>query len=118
MDALGAALYEPKYRKSGEAVVTETMRRAQQNVSTLFAELLSLGYRFQSALEPSELDFPLKLRIDHALEFVQVRGNKKDNANPWAHPALAWVEDEEIELPARYRNGKPGRANSSSAKRP
>jgi len=53
----------------------------------------------------------LEVRIQHALKFVESQGGKAYKANPWSHPALAWVEDEEIELPAQFRKGKPGRAN-------
>src|SRR5262249_33635437 len=43
--------------------------------------------------------------------YVAATGGKKHRGDPWSHPALAWVEEEEIDLPAHHRNGRPGRAN-------
>jgi hypothetical protein len=111
MEALGAGIRKPSRRKAADAVVRETMKRARTNVERLFAELSGLGYRFQGAPEPAEPDYPLELRIQHALDYVAKRGGKQYKANPWSHPALAWVEEEEIEVPARFRQGDLGRTS-------
>jgi hypothetical protein len=111
MQALGVDVRGPSHCEAAAAVVQETMDRAHTNVERLFSELLSLGYRFKGAPEFAEPDFPLELRIQNALNYVKKHGAKEDQANPWSHPALAWVEDEEIELPSRFLNGKPARAN-------
>ncbi|HMD70662.1 MAG TPA: hypothetical protein VKF41_04930 [Bryobacteraceae bacterium] len=110
MQALGAGIRKPARRKAADAVVRETMKRARGNVERLLAELPGLGYRFQGVPEPAEPDYPLELRIEHALEYVANRGGKQHKANPWSHPALAWVEEEEIEVPARFRRGNLGRS--------
>ena len=110
MQSLGPDIRKPAHRKAADAVVRETMTRAHKNVLRLFEELLGLGYRFQGVSEPAEPDYPLELRLEHAVAYVKERGGKY-KSDPWGHPALAWVEEEEIELPARFRNGKPGRAN-------
>ena len=110
MESLGADLRKPAYRKESSAVVRETIGRANQNVLTLFAELLKLGYQFGGG-ESAEPDHPLEVRLEHALEYVKQHGTPKHKADPWRHPALAWVEDEEIDVPARFRKGKPGRTN-------
>jgi hypothetical protein len=111
MEALGADIRNPAHQKAAGAVLRETMERARSNVHRLFEELLSLGYRFQGAPEPTEPDYPLELRLDHALTYVEKYGGKKYKPNPWSHPALSWVNEEEIDLPARFRKGKPGRDN-------
>jgi hypothetical protein len=111
MQALGGDIRTPAHRQAADAVVRETMDRARGNVERLFEELLGLGYRFQGAPEPAEPDYVLELRIQHALDYVARHGGRRYKANPWSHPALAWVEDEEIEVPARFRGGKPGRSS-------
>jgi hypothetical protein len=98
-------------RKAAQLVARETMERSRSNVLALFDALLEIGYRFQGAPEPGEPDYPLELRIQGALEYVRVHGGRKYKADPWPHPAFAWLEDEEIEIPAHHRNGRPGRAN-------
>jgi hypothetical protein len=110
MESLGADLAKPGNAKAAAAVVRETMARAQQNVLTLFQELQSLGYRFAGA-PPSKTDYPLELRLGAAVDYARKHNSKKYKANPWAHPALAWVDEEEIELPDHFRKGRPARAN-------
>ena len=89
----------------------ETIQRARKNALALLEALPAIGYRIAATPEPAEPDYPLVLRIEGALEYVHRHGGPKGRANPFGHPALAWVEDEEIDLPGRYLGGKPGRAN-------
>jgi len=110
MEALGPEIAKPANSKAAAAVVKETMTRARKNVLILFDELQKLGYKFESS-PPAETDFPLELRLEAAVEFVKRNGGPEYRANPFAHPALAWVEEEDIEPPERFRNGRPGRAN-------
>src|SRR5579871_5198933 len=99
MEALGPAIRESKNRKAADRVVRETMERSRKNVLRLIEELLALGYRFQSGPEPDEPDHPLEIRIEHALEFARLRPQRSSQGDVWSHPALAWVEEEEIDLP-------------------
>ena len=110
MQSLGMAIRKTAYRKAADAVVRETIERARQNVQQLFAELRKLGYRFESPSEPAEPDLPLELRLEHALAYAREHGGRM-KSSPFAHPALAWVDEEDIPVPARFRNGLPGRAN-------
>ncbi len=111
MQALGPAIRKPANRKAAGAVVKETIQRARKNALALLEALPAIGYRIAATPEPAEPDYPLVLRIEGALEYVHRHGGPKGRANPFGHPALAWVEDEEIDLPGRYLGGKPGRAN-------
>jgi hypothetical protein len=111
MQALGSAIAKPSHRKGAAAVANETMKRCRANVDALFAALPQIGYSFQGAPESATPDYPLELRIQGALAHVQATGGKKYRGDPWSHPALAWVEEEDIDLPAHHRNGRPGRAN-------
>lgn len=97
-----------KLGKPAQDVARETMQRARQNVLRLFQLLPQLGYKFRGADETSPPDYPLELRLDSALEHI--RGSRH-RGDPWSHRALAWIEEEEIDLPAHHRKGKPGRAN-------
>src|SRR5512132_2538724 len=81
MQALGVEISKRAYSKAAEAVLRETMARARNNVLRLFAELPKLGYRFLGAPEP-EPDYPLELRLEHALAYVRERGGVKYKANP------------------------------------
>ena len=108
MDALDLRI--PANRKLSDAVLRETIKRARANVESLLKELPALGYIFQHPAESEPRDYPLEMRLDHALAYVKERGEKKYRSNPWSHPALAWVKEEEIELPERFRNGMPPRA--------
>lgn len=101
----------PEFLKSAKEVVRECLSRARHNVMWLFDGLTQLGYRFDSESEPGPPDYPLELRIHGALEYVRAKGGKRYRADPWTHPALEFLEEEGIELPAHHRNGKPGRAN-------
>lgn len=111
MQALGADIHNPASGGPAQKVVRETMTRAQQNVLRLLDELAGLGYRSAGLPEPPEPDYALELRIQNALEYVKTRGGRKYKSNPWAHPALAWVEEEDIDVPGHFRDGKPGRNN-------
>jgi hypothetical protein len=111
MQALGQGIRKPAYRKAASAVVKETMQRARKNALTLLEALPTIGYRFAAAPEPAAPDYLLELRLQSALAYVRRHGGAKGRANPFGHQALAWVEDEEIELPAEHLGGRPGRAN-------
>jgi len=111
MQAMGDDILKPAHRKAAAPVTRETMNRASRNVNRLFEDLLSLGYRFQGTAEPGEPDYPLELRIEHAMEYAKTHGGPQYKKDPWTHPALAWVDEEDIEVPARFRNGKPGRSS-------
>ena len=111
MEALGSAIRKPANRRFAAPVVEETMERCRCNVMWLFEALPQIGYRFSGALSPSEPDYPLELRITGALKYVEANGGKKYRKEPFSHPAFAWLEEEEIELPEHHRNGRPGRAN-------
>ena len=110
MEAQVTDIGGPAAGKEAGRVVRETTERAHRNVLRLLEELTAMGYRFQGAADPAEPDYPLELRIGQALRYVREHGGVAFHANPWLHPALAWVEEEEIELPARFREGRPGRA--------
>jgi hypothetical protein len=109
MEALGASIAEGPARKKADAVVRETMKRARSNFQHLFKELPGLGYQFEGPAQAGPRDALLEMRIDHALDYVRAKSGKR--ANAWAHPALAWIEEEEIELPERFRGGRLARAN-------
>lgn len=109
MQSLGAAISRPAYAKAARKVALETMQRARQNIRTLIDELLELGYRFDGPAEPTKADYALELRIANALHYVSVSGSKRQQADPWSHPAFAWLDEEDVELPSHYRNGKPAR---------
>jgi hypothetical protein len=111
MQALGAEIRETAFLEAAREVAQETMARSRSNVLTLFDRLVQIGYRFQGPPEPETPDYALELRLHGALEYVAAKGGRKYRDNPWLHPALAWVDEEEVELPAHYRNGRPGRAN-------
>lgn len=111
MQSLGPDISLPVNRKAADKVVRETMKRAAGNVRVLFSELLSLGYKFQAVPEPDVPDYALELRIEHALAYAAKHGGSKYRSNPLGHPALAWVDDEDIEVPSRFRKGMPSRAN-------
>jgi len=111
MEALGSAIRKPANRKLAAPVVEETMERCRGNVMWLFEALPQIGYRFSGGLPPSMPDYPLELRIAGALKYVEANGGKKYRKEPFSHPAFAWLEEEEIELPEHHRNGRPGRAN-------
>ena len=111
MEALGSAIRKPANRKLAAPVVKETMDRCRRNIMWLFEALPQIGYRFSGAASPAEPDYPLELRIAGALAYVAANGGKKYSSDPWSHPAFAWLEEEEIELPEHHRNGRPGRAS-------
>jgi hypothetical protein len=111
MQALGPAIRKPAHRKAASAVVKETMQRANRNAMALLVALPTIGYRFAAAPERAKPDYLLELRLEGALAYARRHGGSKGRANPFGHPALAWVEDEEIELPAHHLGGRPGRAN-------
>jgi hypothetical protein len=111
MEALGSAIRKPANRKLAAPVVEETMERCRVNVMWLFEALPQIGYRFSGASSPPEPDYPLELRIAGALKYVEANGAKKYRKEPFSHPAFAWLEEEEIELPEHHRKGRPGRAN-------
>ncbi len=111
LEAAGIDTGTPESLKAAREVVRETLARARRNVMWLFDGLSQLGYRFNSESESTPIDYPLELRIHGALEFVRAKGGRKYRTDPWAHPALEFLEEEGIELPAHHRNGKPGRAN-------
>jgi hypothetical protein len=98
MQALGAGVRSPEHAAAAEAVARETMVRARRNILTLIERLRSIGYAF--AAPAAEPDFALELRISRALAYASASGGEY-RRNPWAHPALAWVEEEEA-LPARF----------------
>ncbi len=110
MESLGDDLQKPSQRKAAEQVARETMERGRKNVLWLFDGLQQLGYRFRDAAEPGPPDYPLELRIQGALDYIRVKGGKKFAADPWSHPAFAWLDDEDIDVPAHHRKGRPGRA--------
>jgi hypothetical protein len=111
MEVLGSAIRNPVNRKLAAPVVEETMERCRRNAMWLFETLPQIGYRFSSALSPAKPDYALELRIAGALKYVELNGGKKYRKEPFTHPVFAWLEEEEIELPERHRNGRPGRAN-------
>jgi len=111
MQALGPAIRKPAHHQAASAVVNETIQRARTNALALLEALPAIGYRFAAAREQAEPDYLLELRLQGALQYARRHGAPKDPANPFDHPALAWVEEEEIDLPVRYLAGKPGRAN-------
>jgi hypothetical protein len=110
MDGLGVDVQKPSHRKAAEQVACETMERCRKNVLWLFDGLQQLGYRFRDPAEPGPPDYPLELRIQGTLDYVRVKGGKKYATDPWSHPAFAWVDDEDIDLPAHHRKGRPGRS--------
>jgi hypothetical protein len=111
LEALGSDIVAPPYQEAAREVVLETIGRARRNVLQLFESLTQLGYRFHGARDPSPPDYPLELRIHGALEHVRAVGGKRYAADPFAHPAFAFLEEEELELPAHYRHARPGRAS-------
>ncbi len=111
MEELGSAIRQPAKRKLAEPVVKETMERCRRNVLWLFEALPQIGYRFSSDTAPAGHDYPLELRIMGAMQHVERSGGKKYRKDPWSHPAFAFLDEEEIELPEHHRNGRPGRAN-------
>ena len=98
MQALGAGVRSPEHLAAAGAVARETMERARRNILTLIERLRSIGYAF--AAPAAEPDPALELRISRALAYASASGGAY-RRNPWAHPALAWVEEEEA-LPARF----------------
>jgi hypothetical protein len=110
MQSLGADIGRPAHAKAAREVAHETMQRARQNVLSLIDGLLELGYRFDGPAEPTTPDYPLELRIASTLDYVRLSGGKRYRADPWSHPAFAWLDEEDVELPSHHRNGKPARA--------
>jgi len=110
MDSLGVDLLKSSHRKAAEKVALETMERGRKNVLWLFDGLQQLGYRFRDSAEPGPPDYPLELRIQATLDYVRVKGGKKYATDPWSHPAFAWLDDEDIDVPEHHRKGRPGRS--------
>lgn len=111
MQSLGPDIRQPKHWRAAQSVAADTMERCRRNVLKLFECLPKIGYRFLGAAEPAVPDYVLELRIQGALAYVAATGGKRHRGDPWSHAAFGWLEDEEIELPAHHRQGRPARAN-------
>ena len=104
MQALGERVRSPEHLADAQAVARETMGRARRNVETLLARLQSIGYAFAVPPPAARPDWALELRLTRALEYAAASGSDY-RKQPWDHPALAWVNQEEA-LPARFARAR------------
>lgn len=83
------------------AKIFETIRG---NLDRLIETLTELGYVFDVKARPESIDWPLEVRLNHAIAYAQKR-QRKGGKSPLAvfdDPALQWVRDERIVLPSRF----------------
>jgi len=88
----------PPIRKAADAVVRETMTRAHKNVLRLFRRITRRGLPFSGiAGNLQNPTIPWNTAARERCRLCTARAVSNTSPTPWGHPALAWVEDEEIE---------------------
>lgn len=82
----------------------ETFEVVRGNLDRLIETLQYLGYLFDVRTRPQAIDWPLEIRLNHAIAYAQSKTPKKSAGTlaVFDHPALAWVREEKIVLPARF----------------
>ena len=79
----------------------ETIRK---KLDRLIEALEYLGYVFDVKNRPQAVDWALEIRLQRAIEYAQSKSRKK-GASALAvfdDPALGWVREEKVALPARF----------------
>jgi hypothetical protein len=71
----------------------------RHRIEALIAAMIAIGYKFDAVAKPAEIGWALELRLARAIAYAKSKNKRKD---PFASPALRWVEEENIVLPSRF----------------
>ena len=85
--------------------MAQTFQLVHSNLDRLVEALTEIGYVFDFKSKPETFDWALEIRLGNAIAHAKSHIRKKSN-DPLAvfeHPALAWVRNERIVLPKRFR---------------